>query len=117
LEIFMDPAPRHDSAAPDASTEQVLPPAPPSIHVRAAITWLAIFPLVAIGMMAAAPLMESWHPIFRAMTLTLVVVPTAVYLVLPRLFAIYGFLAKRRSTRLKLATMRPLAEAKEVAHG
>lgn len=95
----MDPAPRHDSAAPDASTEQVLPPAPPSIHVRAAITWLAIFPLVAIGMMAAAPLMESWHPIFRAMALTLVVVPTAVYLVLPRLFAIYGFLAKRRSSR------------------
>ena len=74
-------------------------PIPPSIHVRAAITWLAIFPLVAIGMMASAPLMESWHPIFRAMALTMVVVPTAVYVVLPRLFAAHGFLARRRTTR------------------
>ncbi|MHC6594203.1 hypothetical protein [Arthrobacter sp. C152] len=74
-------------------------PAPPSIHVRAVITWLAIFPLVAVGMMAAAPLMESWHPIFRAMALTMVVVPTAVYVVLPRLFAAHGFLVGRRSTR------------------
>ncbi|MGO4238104.1 hypothetical protein [Pseudarthrobacter sp. YAF2] len=68
-----------------------------SIHVRAAITWLAIFPLVAVGMMAAAPLMENWHPVFRAMALTLVV-PTAVYVVLPRLFAAHGRLARRRST-------------------
>ncbi|MEV4989499.1 hypothetical protein [Pseudarthrobacter sp. LMD1-1-1.1] len=72
-----------------------VPAAPPSIHVRAAITWLAIFPLVAIGMMAAAPLMETWHPVFRAM----VVVPTAVYVVLPRLFAAHGFLMRRRMTR------------------
>ena len=84
------PAPQ--SAAPAA-------PAAVSIHVRAAITWLAIFPLVAVGMMAAAPLMENWHPVFRAMALTLVVVPTAVYVVLPRLFAVHGRLARRRSTR------------------
>jgi len=75
------------------------PAAPPSIHVRVVITWLAIFPLVAIGMITSAPLTENWHPIFRAMGLTMVVVPTAVYLVLPRLFAVHGFLAARRSTR------------------
>ncbi|MGX5715962.1 hypothetical protein [Arthrobacter sp. MAHUQ-56] len=75
------------------------PATPPSIHVRAVITWLAIFPLVAIGMIASAPLTENWHPVFRAMGLTLVVVPTAVYLVLPRLFAVHGFLAARRSSR------------------
>ena len=80
------------SAAPAAA------PAAVSIHVRAAITWLAIFPLVAVGMMAAAPLMENWHRVFRAMALTLVVVPTAVYVVLPRLFAAHGRLARRRST-------------------
>ena len=81
-------------------------PGPPSIHVRAAITWLAIFPLVATGMMGAAPLMETWHPIFRAMALTLVVVPTAVYVVLPRLFAVYGFLARRRMARRQGRTAR-----------
>jgi len=65
-----------------------VPAAPPSIHVRAAIS-----------MMAAAPLMETWHPVFRAMGLTMVVVPTAVYVVLPRLFAAHGFLVRRRMTR------------------
>ena len=95
------PSPAATAAAPTPSpapgAAAVVPA--PSIHVRAVITWLAIFPLVAIGMMAAAPLMENWHPVFRAMGLTMVVVPTAVYLVLPRLFAAHGFLARRRSTR------------------
>ena len=61
--------------------------APPSVHVRAVITWLAIFPLVAIGMMLIAPISESWHPVLRAFALTLVVVPLAVYVVVPRLHA------------------------------
>jgi antibiotic biosynthesis monooxygenase (ABM) superfamily enzyme len=55
--------------------------------------------VVAIGIMLAAPLMESWHPILRAFFLTLVVVPTAVYVVLPRLFRVHAFLAGRSSTR------------------
>jgi hypothetical protein len=44
--------------------------------------------------------MESWHPVLRAFVLTLVVVPTAVYVVLPRLFRLHAFLAGRCSTRL-----------------
>jgi antibiotic biosynthesis monooxygenase (ABM) superfamily enzyme len=60
---------------------------------------MAIFPLVAVGMMVVAPLTEGWHPVLRAMVLTLVVVPVAVYLVLPRLFAGYGLLLRRRNSR------------------
>jgi antibiotic biosynthesis monooxygenase (ABM) superfamily enzyme len=88
-------------AAAAPSSVQVAAPVPPtpSIHVRAVITWIAIFPLVAIGMLAAAPLMEGWPPVLRALVLTLVVVPVAVYLVLPRLFAGYGFLLRRRNAR------------------
>jgi antibiotic biosynthesis monooxygenase (ABM) superfamily enzyme len=74
-------------------------PAPPSIHVRAVITWTAIFPLVAVGMMVVAPLTEGWHPVLRALVLTLVVVPVAVYVVLPRLFAGYSVLLRRRNSR------------------
>jgi len=73
------------------------PPALPSVHVRAVITWLAIFPLVAVGMMASAPLTEGWHPVFKALALTLVVVPTAVYLVVPRMMRAHASLAGRRS--------------------
>ena len=94
-------APASASASPaqaPASAPVQAPPAP-SIHVRAVITWLAIFPLVAVGMIVVAPLTESWHPVLRALVLTLVVVPVAVYLVLPRLFAGYGALLRRRNTR------------------
>jgi antibiotic biosynthesis monooxygenase (ABM) superfamily enzyme len=50
-------------------------------------------------MMVVAPLTEGWHAVLRALVLTLVVVPVAVYLVLPRLFAGYGFLLRRRNSR------------------
>jgi antibiotic biosynthesis monooxygenase (ABM) superfamily enzyme len=69
---------------------------PPSTHVRAAITWLAIFPLVAVGMTAIAPLSADWHPILRALVLTIVVVPVAVYLVVPQLFRGYAALQRRK---------------------
>ncbi|UKA58456.1 hypothetical protein [Arthrobacter sp. FW306-2-2C-D06B] len=71
----------------------------PSVHMRAVITWLAIFPLVAIGMTILAPLTESWHPALRALVLTLAVVPTAVYLVVPKLLAGYGSLKRRQARK------------------
>jgi antibiotic biosynthesis monooxygenase (ABM) superfamily enzyme len=71
----------------------------PSVHVRAVITWLAIFPLVAIAMVAATPLMEGWHPVLRAFALTLVVVPTAVYFVVPRMMTAYASLQRRYNAR------------------
>jgi antibiotic biosynthesis monooxygenase (ABM) superfamily enzyme len=69
---------------------------PPSAHVRAVITWLAIFPLVSIGMLAIAPFSDAWHPVLRALVLTLVVVPVAVYLVVPQLFRGYAAIARHR---------------------
>ena len=69
---------------------------PPSTHVRAAITWLAIFPLVAIGMLILAPISEAWNPVLRALVLTAVVVPLAVYVVVPRLMRVHGALMRRR---------------------
>ncbi|WP_448006045.1 hypothetical protein [Agromyces bauzanensis] len=70
-------------------------PTPPSVHVRAVVTWVAIFPLVAVGMLALAPFSESWHPVLRALVLTLIVVPLAVYLVVPQLMRGYGALRRR----------------------
>jgi hypothetical protein len=46
-------------------------------------------------MLLSAPVTESWHPVLRALALTLVVVPAAVYVVLPRLFAAYGAIVRR----------------------
>lgn len=65
-------------------------PQPPSVHVRALITWIAIFPLVTLGFFAIAPFAENWNPVLRAFVLSVVVVPVAVYLVVPQLMRIYG---------------------------
>ena len=70
---------------------------PPSIHVRAALTWLAIFPMVAIGITAMAPFTVDWDPLLRVFVLTLVTVVLAVYLVVPWFTSIYErYLAPRR---------------------
>lgn len=79
------------TTAPSSTPAPVAPTAPPvpSVHVRAVVTWLAIFPLVALGMTAMAPFTDDWHPVLRALVLTIVVVPLAVYLVVPRLLRVY----------------------------
>jgi len=63
---------------------------PPSVHARAVITWIAIFPLVTIGFFAIAPFADGWNPVLRAFVLSIVVVPLAVYLVVPQLMRVYG---------------------------
>ena len=69
----------------------------PSIHVLAVLTWLAIFPLVAIGITAMAPFTVGWDPLLRVFVLTTVVVPLSVYLVVPWLMGIYDrYLTPRR---------------------
>jgi antibiotic biosynthesis monooxygenase (ABM) superfamily enzyme len=52
------------------------------------MTWAAIFPLVTLGMYAIAPFADGWPPVLRALLLTVLVVPAAVYLVVPRLLAL-----------------------------
>ena len=66
-------------------------PAPfiPSVHARAIATWVTIFPLVAIGMTLMAPISIDWHPVLRALVLTAIVVPLAVYLIVPRVLGLY----------------------------
>ena len=82
---------------PDPGSSLLSPHTAPSIHVRAALTWLAIFPLVAIGITAMAPFTVDWDPLLRAFVLTLVVVVLAVYLVEPWLMRVYDrYLAPRR---------------------
>ncbi len=45
----------------------------PSVHVRAIITWQAIFPLVAIGMTTLSPFTIGRHLVLRSLVLTLIV--------------------------------------------
>ena len=86
-------------AAPETAPAAPTPAGPPSVHIRALLTWVAIFPLVSLGMVLIAPFSADWHPILRAFVLTAVVVPLAVYVVVPRLLQGYGALKRRRAGR------------------
>ena len=79
---------------------------PPSVHVRAVITWIAIFPLVTLGFFAIAPFANDWNPILRAFVLSVVVVPLAVYLVVPQLMRADSKLRPRSAARSSVTANR-----------
>ena len=81
-------------AADETDARHHRTPGMASVHVRAAITWLAIFPLVSIGMSGLAAWAPGWPPVLRALTLTLVVVPAAVYVAVPRLLSVQAQLSQ-----------------------
>jgi antibiotic biosynthesis monooxygenase (ABM) superfamily enzyme len=65
-------------------------PAVASVHVRAIVTWLAIFPMAAVGMTVLAFLVPAWPAVLKALVLTVFVVPTAVYFAVPRLLILHS---------------------------
>lgn len=80
-------------AADETDTHHHRRPGIASVHVRAVVTWSAIFPLVALGMAVMAPFTQEWDPVLRTFVLTLVVVPLAVYVVVPRMLLAYSWLS------------------------
>jgi antibiotic biosynthesis monooxygenase (ABM) superfamily enzyme len=74
---------------------------PPSIHVRAFITWLAIYPLVLIVFFTVLPLMGDTSAFLKVLVLTLIVIPTAVYLVVPNLMKVYFAIVAKRAKAQK----------------
>lgn len=100
--------PEHGASVPNREpaeqpAEQAAPTTPPpprpNIHVSALIVWLTIFPLVAIVGMVSEPWVAGWHPVLRALVLTLIVVPIAAYWVMPLMFKGYAALERRRAGR------------------
>ena len=69
--------------------------APLTVHERALVTWAAIFPLVLLAQTVLGPFVGSWPPALQVFAVTLVVVPLASYLVMPRLMGLYVRLTRR----------------------
>lgn len=66
-------------------------------EVSPSLTWLTIFPLVAIGITVMTPFTVGRHPLLRVFVLTLITVALAVYWVVPWLTWVYDrYLAPRR---------------------
>jgi antibiotic biosynthesis monooxygenase (ABM) superfamily enzyme len=100
-------------AADETDSHHHRPPGIATVHTRAVITWIAIFPLVAIGMTVIGAAAPDWPPVLRALVLTLVVVPTTVYLIVPRLLLLRATVVNarfRRRVRRMRATTPGLAD-------
>jgi antibiotic biosynthesis monooxygenase (ABM) superfamily enzyme len=105
LEIFVE----HDGrayAADEVDARHRRPPGVASVHVRAVVTWCAIFPLVTVGMSIMSWAAVDWAPAVRALVLTVCVVPLAVYLIVPQLLRLYTALALAGATRSRLTPRR-----------
>jgi antibiotic biosynthesis monooxygenase (ABM) superfamily enzyme len=74
-------------------------PAVASVHVRAVVTWLAIFPMAAIGMTVLGAVVPQWPAYLKALVLTAFVVPTAVYFAVPRLLMLHSKVRQTRTRR------------------
>ena len=73
-----------------------------SVHTRALVTWIAIYPVAVAGMALLASLAPGWPIAVRALALTAVVVPVTVYVTVPRLLLVVLAIsarARRRRTR------------------
>jgi antibiotic biosynthesis monooxygenase (ABM) superfamily enzyme len=82
------------------TSTQTTAPVVPSIHVRALLTWIAIFPLVTIAFLLIGPFTVGWNPVLRSFAFTIVIVPVAVYLVMPQLLKAYARIVIARRARV-----------------
>ena len=63
------------------------PPSPPSAHLRALVTWIAVYPTITIALALLGPAIADLPLPVQTLILTVVVVPPVSYLLMPRLLA------------------------------
>jgi antibiotic biosynthesis monooxygenase (ABM) superfamily enzyme len=83
-------AARQPSSVPHAPSATTGPPRPPSVHVRALVTWLVIFPEVALVNWVLSPAEPIGATVLRSLIVTVVVIPPAVYLFVPVLLRVWA---------------------------
>jgi antibiotic biosynthesis monooxygenase (ABM) superfamily enzyme len=60
-------------------------PAAPSVHRRALITWLAVYPTITVALGLLGPATAHLPLLLRTLILTAIVVPIAAYVLVPLL--------------------------------
>lgn len=64
------------------------PAAMPSVHRRALITWLAVYPTITIALALLGPEMGGLPVFVKTLILTVIVVPVSAYLLVPLLMKV-----------------------------
>ncbi|MFE9247972.1 hypothetical protein [Streptomyces sp. NPDC007088] len=74
------------SATPAAATVAEAAPHPvPSVHRRALLTWLAVYPTITAAFLLLGPRTAHLPLALRTLVMTAIVVPVAVYVLVPAL--------------------------------
>ncbi|MEE4418357.1 hypothetical protein [Streptomyces bugieae] len=71
------------------------PASVPSVHRRALITWLAVYPTITVVLGLLGPATAHLPLVLRTLILTAIVVPVAVYALVPLLMKANAALTRR----------------------
>ncbi|MFF2081381.1 hypothetical protein ACFVXG_42250 [Kitasatospora sp. NPDC058162] len=85
-------------AAP-ATAQVAVAPAAPSVHRRALLTWLAVYPTITTAFLLLGPHLGSLPVPLRTLVMTAFVVPVVVYALMPLLLKAETRLARRAGGR------------------
>ncbi|WP_393058962.1 hypothetical protein [Streptomyces sp. LN549] len=84
------------TTATEAATEARPAHHLPSIHMRALLTWIAVFTALSVVQLVIGPYVAGFPMPLRTLALTAVVVPTVVYGLVPTLLKARAAVLRRR---------------------
>ncbi|WP_406286528.1 hypothetical protein [Streptomyces sp. NBC_00209] len=82
------------TATRPATTSQ--PVTPPSAHMRALLTWIAVFAALTAVQLLVGPYVKGLPMLLRTLVITGIVVPAVVYALVPNLLKVRAAVLHRR---------------------
>ncbi|MFE7573184.1 hypothetical protein ACGFR6_11390 [Streptomyces sp. NPDC048567] len=72
------------------------PAALPSVHMRALLTWIAVFSALTVVQLLVGPYVKGFPMLLRTLVITGIVVPAVVYTLVPNLLKVRAAVLRRR---------------------
>ncbi|MFB8087946.1 hypothetical protein [Streptomyces sp. NPDC055992] len=68
----------------------------PSVHMRALLTWIAVFSALTVVQLVVGPYVKGFPMLLRTLVITGIVVPAVVYTLVPNLLKVRAAVLRRR---------------------
>ncbi|MFJ7631128.1 hypothetical protein ACIQZN_32100 [Streptomyces sp. NPDC097595] len=78
------------------TTASAPPAAPPSVHLRALLTWIAVFAALTVVQSLVGPYVKGFPVLLRTLVITGIVVPAVVYTLVPNLLKVRAAVLRHR---------------------
>ncbi|MGZ2360518.1 hypothetical protein LRE75_28220 [Streptomyces sp. 372A] len=79
-----------------AAATPAQPVALPSVHMRALLTWIAVFTALTVVQLLVGPYVKGFPMLLRTLVITGIVVPAVVYALVPNLLKVRATVLRRR---------------------